>query len=171
MFLFGWGLLGYSVYEWSKRSDRGWRPQDQQQLQPQRGWNQHNLSLRAKGQKTKHYDYGSVSGHTEKGIKAGDDERRRKVNRDDALSDMKKPEEEDDEKEEKKGPEAERGDDDLNNEVTTPERGADDTFPQPVRTHSNTGQADYKATIADDGAYIEVAPGLNTVHSIAVGGG
>ena len=43
--------------------------------------------------------------------------------------------------------------------------------PDPVRVPSGTGQTDYRAVIADDGAYIEVAPGLDTVHHIAVGSG
>lgn len=47
---------------------------------------------------------------------------------------------------------------------------SNDTISEQSAQHAQNPakQADYKACIAEDGAYIEVAPGLETVHSIAV---
>ena len=161
--LFGWGMLGYWVLDWAGRTERGQLLREQLQRRQQQ---QQESSTRVEGQQTRHGGFGNYR----KGIRPSP-AREDVEGRSEAIT---RGEESDmvgqDDKNEWRGEQGNHESKELkaSEQTVEPIKDVNESFHLPVRTYSNTGQADYKATIAEDGAYIEVAPGLDTVHSIAV---
>ena len=165
MTLFGWGMLGYWVFDRIKKRENGG-----QLLQGWREQNKQGFPTQAKAQQT---SYGAaVNDYQNKNIQPGwgfsGSEDRDNVDIRGELSDTKKQDDDSKWEAEQGTHESRKNKFDQRRESNKVDN--ESTY-RSARTYNNAGQAEYKATIADDGAYIEVAPGLDTVHSIAVSNG
>ena len=191
--LFAWGLVAYWVFEWaSKKSssssssttttmttERIGQPQKPQQVvdHEQEQQDRRHHRLQAEKQQAKHVN---TFAHDEKGSWWSGFDQRAKNDKDDGNGDEKpKTNMSEDSGELDSGnmpyeakKEAAAATAASDQSSTPVDKGSSDrTLEQPVHPPDLAKQADYKACIAENGAYIEIAPGLETVHSIALHGG
>ena len=182
--MFTWGLLAYWVFEWSKKTttttvaERRGQVQRPQQVDHGQGQQNHSRRLQAGRQQPGENTFG----YDKKGSRSEPDRRENEDQNEEnddgseqtyTLDDSGKSDgvnmpydkKEADEKHGYYKPEGA-----ASGHLTKPVNDGDEVFNQPVHAQNSAKQADYKAYIAENGAYVEAAPGLNTVHSIAISG-
>ena len=187
--LFGWVMVGYWVLDrmgWMEKNPRLSEQLQQRQLLLQRRQKQQESFVRADGQQKHHQQHQQQARQSISDPHGNHKDNARRSHRHvDATGEIEANKSND-------NPHAATKQDFINEDkgeqeehnssegeapstgqpmATSKAHGETSHHPDPVRVPSGTGQTDYRAVIADDGAYIEVAPGLDTVHHIAVGSG